>query len=56
MKDEDFEGLAAGLEDAIAFLQSDATKGRVAAGPAYPREIGDSRHWFLRTSDGRIRP
>ncbi|QUL38531.1 DNA-binding transcriptional regulator [Erythrobacter sp. JK5] len=33
MKDEDFEGIAAGLKDAIAFVQGDTTKGRVAAGP-----------------------
>lgn len=33
MKDEDFGGIVAGLEDAIAFVQGDATKGRVAAGP-----------------------
>ena len=28
-----FEKIAAGLEDAIAFVQGDATRGRVAAGP-----------------------
>jgi putative transcriptional regulator len=33
MKDEDFKGLVAGLEDAIAFVQGDAARGRVAAGP-----------------------
>lgn len=33
MKDEDFQGIVAGLKDAIAFVQGDATKGRVAAGP-----------------------
>lgn len=33
MKDEDFAGITAGLKDAIAFVQGDATKGRVAAGP-----------------------
>lgn len=32
MKDEDFTGIAAGLEDAIAFVRGDTTKGRVAAG------------------------
>lgn len=33
MKDEDFAGISAGLKDAIAFVQGDTTKGRVAAGP-----------------------
>ncbi|MEM9500875.1 MAG: transcriptional regulator [Pseudomonadota bacterium] len=33
MKDEDFAGITAGLKDAIAFVQGDTTKGRVAAGP-----------------------
>ncbi len=33
MKNEDFEGIAAGLKDAIAFVQGDANKGRVVAGP-----------------------
>ena len=32
MKDDDFNGIMAGLEDAIAFVKGDATKGRVAAG------------------------
>ena len=33
MKDEDFNGIVGGLKDAIAFVQGDSTKGRVAAGP-----------------------
>lgn len=33
MKDADFAGITAGLKDAIAFVQGDTTKGRVAAGP-----------------------
>jgi putative transcriptional regulator len=33
MKDEDFQGIVAGLKDAIAFVQGDTTKGRIAAGP-----------------------
>lgn len=33
MKDEDFRGIVAGLEDAIAFAKGDRTRGRVAAGP-----------------------
>lgn len=33
MKDEDFKGIMAGLEDAIAFVKGDTTKGRVAARP-----------------------
>lgn len=33
MKDEDFNGIVAGLQDAIAFTRGDTTKGRVAAGP-----------------------
>ena len=33
MKDEYFKGIAAGLEDAIAFVRGDASKGRVTAGP-----------------------
>lgn len=28
-----FEGIAAGLKDAIAFVRGDTTRGRVAAGP-----------------------
>ena len=32
MKDEDFQGIVAGLKDAIAFVQGDTTKGRIAAG------------------------
>lgn len=37
MKDEDFQRIRAGLEDAIAFVKGDTTKGRVAAGP----KLGD---------------
>jgi putative transcriptional regulator len=33
MKDEDFQGIMAGLEDAIAFAKGDASRGRIAAGP-----------------------
>lgn len=33
MKDEDFNGIVAGLKDAIAFTRGDTTKGRVAGGP-----------------------
>ena len=33
MKDSDFEGIASGLKDAIAFVQGDTSRGRVAAGP-----------------------
>jgi len=33
MKDENFKGIVAGLEDAIAFVQGDNSRGRVAAGP-----------------------
>ena len=33
MKDQDFQGIVAGLEDAIAFVRGDTAKGRVAAGP-----------------------
>jgi putative transcriptional regulator len=33
MKDEDFKGIVAGLEDAIAFVKGDVSRGRVAAGP-----------------------
>ena len=33
MKDEHFNGIMAGLQDAIAFVQGDTTRGRVAAGP-----------------------
>ena len=33
MKDEDFKGIVAGLEDAIAFVKGDRSRGRVAAGP-----------------------
>ncbi|MFN0045845.1 MAG: helix-turn-helix domain-containing protein [Sphingorhabdus sp.] len=33
MKDENFQGIVAGLNDAIAFVQGDKTKGHIAAGP-----------------------
>lgn len=33
MKDEDFQGIVAGLKDAIAFVQGDAGRARVTAGP-----------------------
>ncbi len=33
MKEEDFAGIAAGLEDAIAFVRGNTAKARVAAGP-----------------------
>lgn len=33
MKAEDFQGIVAGLEDAIAFVKGDGSRGRVAAGP-----------------------
>lgn len=33
MKDEDFKGIVAGLEDAIAFAQGDTTRGRIVTGP-----------------------
>jgi hypothetical protein len=33
MKDQDFQGIVAGLEDAIAFVRGDTARGRVAAGP-----------------------
>ena len=33
MKDEDFQGIVAGLNDAIAFVRGDTTKGRIAVGP-----------------------
>ncbi len=33
MKDSYFAGIAAGLEDAIAFVRGDTTRGRIAAGP-----------------------
>ena len=33
MKDEDFQGIVAGLNDAIAFVQGDTSKGRVVTGP-----------------------
>ena len=33
MKDEHFNGIMAGLQDAIAFVQGDTTRGRVVAGP-----------------------
>ena len=33
MKDEDFQGIVAGLNDAIAFAQGDTTRGRIVSGP-----------------------
>ena len=33
MKDGDFRGIVAGLEDAIAFVRGDSTRGHIAAGP-----------------------
>lgn len=33
MNEDNFKGIMAGLEDAIAFVQGDRSRGRVAAGP-----------------------
>jgi putative transcriptional regulator len=33
MKGEDFKGVVAGLEDAIAFAKGDSRRGRIVAGP-----------------------
>ena len=33
LKDEDFQGIVAGLNDSIAFVQGDTSKGRVVTGP-----------------------
>ena len=33
MKDEGFKGIVAGLEDAIAFVKGDGSRGRIVAGP-----------------------
>jgi putative transcriptional regulator len=33
MKDDDFQGITAGLEDAIAFARGDSARGRIVAGP-----------------------
>ena len=33
MKNEDFQGIIDGLNDAIAFVQGDKSRGRVVAGP-----------------------
>jgi putative transcriptional regulator len=33
MNDRTFNGIVAGLEDAIAFIRDDTSRGRVAAGP-----------------------
>jgi putative transcriptional regulator len=33
MKNENFKGLVAGLEDAIAYTKGERTRGRVVAGP-----------------------
>ena len=33
MKGEHFNGIMAGLQDAIGFVQGDTTRGRVVAGP-----------------------
>jgi hypothetical protein len=40
MKDEDFKGIVAGLEDAIAFVKGDHNRGRVAAGQPAPAKAG----------------
>ena len=56
MKAEDFQGIVAGLEDAIAFVKGDTTRGRVATGPAGPGEgrgQGDPRQDS--TQPGQIR-
>lgn len=36
MKNADFQGIVAGLEDAIAFVKDDTSRGRVAAGQPPP--------------------
>lgn len=38
MKDKAFKRIVAGLEDAIAFVRGNTTKGRVAVSPACPHE------------------
>ena len=47
MKDEDFKGLVAGLEDAIAFVKGDSRRARVAAGKRPGEDAAE---------DGRCRP
>ena len=37
---EDFDGIMAGLEDAIAFVRCDATRGRVVRGQPAPAKAG----------------
>ena len=39
-----FDRIAAGLADAIAFVEGDTTKGRLAAGKVCPRVGGGQGH------------
>ena len=52
MDDEDFNGIVAGLGDAIAFAKGDASRARIVAGPdvkAIRKEINLTQSEFART-------
>jgi putative transcriptional regulator len=52
MDDQDFDGIVAGLGDAIAYARGDTTRGRVAAGPdvrAIRQRINLTQAQFART-------
>jgi putative transcriptional regulator len=52
MDDEDFNGIVAGLGDAIAFAKGDASRARIVAGPdvkAIRKKINLTQSEFART-------
>ena len=52
MKDEDFAGIMAGLEDAVAYAKGDTTRGRIVAGPdirAIRQATGKSQTEFAKS-------
>lgn len=52
MDDEDFNGIMAGLDDTLAYVKGDNTRGRVAAGPdvrAIRKEVKLSQARFAKT-------
>ena len=56
MKDEDFQGIMAGLEDALAFVKGDASRGRIVAGPDVKAIRAKTRLSQAKFADSRTRP
>lgn len=56
MNDKTFQGIMAGLEDAIAYAEGDTTKGRDAAGPDVKAIRAKTRLSQAKFADSRRRP